>query len=175
MATRIARGPRRALETSVLDGRGAIERLSRLAGGSSFREPSLGRASRSLTVGADDLSHALNFITDPLMQSLALALSCQTAAEWPRIHELAVPRILQDLDNSIHMRDLVARHRQYRVRLVLHDVFHDMALVRPARSWKVAAAGVRMQESVYRALYEWIAGFLETQAAEGAAQAVRAL
>jgi hypothetical protein len=135
----------------------------------------VGRASRSLSVGADDLSQALNFITDPLMQCLALALSCQTAAEWKKIHELAVPRILTDLRNSAAMRSLVAHHRQYRIRLVLHDVFHDMALVRPVRSWKEASASVRMNESVYRALYEWIAGFVETQAEEGATQAVRAL
>lgn len=175
MTTRNSRGPRRALETSMLDGRGAIERLSRLAGGSTFREPALGRASRSLSVGAEDLSYALRYITDPLMQCLALALSCQTAAEWPKIQELAAPIILVDLRNNPTMRGLVEDHRKYRVRLVLHDVFHDMALVRPSRPWKEAAAGVRMNESAYRALYEWIAGFLETQAGEGAMQAIKAL
>lgn len=175
MGMRKARGPRRALESTVLDGRGPLERLSRLSSGGTFREPTLGRATGALSVGAEDLAHALSFVKDPLMQALALAFACQTAAEWPRIQTLAVPRILEDLRNTASMRGLVADHRQYRARLVLYDVFHDLALLRPVRPWKGAAAAVRMNESVYRELYAWIAGFLETVAAAGAAEATRAL
>lgn len=174
MAAR-SRGPRRTLEATVLDGRGPLERLSRLSAGGTFREPTLARSTRSISIGADDMAHALSFVEDPLMQSLALALACQTASEWPSIQALALPRILVDLGNSVAMRGLVADHRRYRARLVLYDVFHDLALLRPVRPWKVAAAGVRMNESVYRELYEWIAGYIETVAAAGAAEAVRAL
>lgn len=175
MATRTPRGTQQALDTSSLDQAGPLEQLARIAGGTSFREPTLGRSTAPLSQGEEDVPHALSHIKDELAQHLTLAIVYQTAYDWPKIQLLAQPRILEALHNTASMRDLVTDHRQYRVRIVLYDAFHDRALLRPYRAWKEAAATARMNESAYTELYRWIAGFIDTVATAGAIVACRAL
>jgi hypothetical protein len=157
------------------EARTPMEVLSRLAGGTTYRTPEAGRSTRRAGAGVDDLAHALGFVKDPLDQRLALALACHTDAEWEAIHELAHAPLLRDLLGSHNTRKLVAGAKKYRVRLVLHDVFHDLALQRPTRHTKESAEKVKMQARDYRALYKSIAGFVETHAQAGASVACNAL
>lgn len=152
-----------------------LEILSQLAGNTSFKVPTVGRGTRGGLGGIDDIAHALGLVVDPLDQRLALAIACQTAAEWPAIQTLAVPRILEQLRGGHTTRGLVEGYRRHRVRLVLYDVFHDLVLLRPRRPWLEAAAAVRMKREVYTALYEVMVKFIHTQAQAGAFEACRIL
>jgi hypothetical protein len=101
----------------------ALEILSRMAGGTTFKVPGQGGTGRH--VGQDDLPHALGFVKDPLQQRLALALACQTLGEWESIALLAYPVLLAQLRGMMATRDLVRGTKCHRVRLVLRDVMID--------------------------------------------------
>jgi hypothetical protein len=156
-------------------GRTPLEVLSRLAGGTTFRTPNVGRSTDGGGTGLADVAHALGFVRDPLDQRLALAMASRTDAEWPQVQALAYPQLLQMLLASHNTRALVAGAKRFRVRLVLHDVFHDLVLARPMRVPKLSAERILMTERDYRALYKVIAGFVETRAQAGAHAACRAL
>lgn len=153
-----------------------LEVLSRLAGGTTYRTPDSGRsATGGQGIGVDDIAHALGFVRDPLEQLLALSLACRTVAEWGEVQRLAFPLLLKELLASHTTRALVAGPMRYRIRLVLHDVFHDLALERAEREPKQSAARIKMQARDYSALYKRIAGFVETKAQAGAHAAKCAL
>lgn len=173
-ARRQTRNPPR-LGAYVDSGASPIEVLSRMAGGTTFKTPSVGRSTRGQVIGPDDIAHALGWVRDPLAACLALAFACQTVKEWPRVQELAYPRLLAILRANNNTRSIVSEHRRHRVRLVLHHVFHDMAMLRQQRDAKDVATSLRMRPRDYRALYTRIAGELETAAAEGAYTACRVL
>jgi hypothetical protein len=166
--------PRRAM-AYVDAGKTPLELLSRLAGGTTYRTPDTGRSTRTGGAGVDDLAHALGFVTDPLEQRLALALACRTDAEWPQVQELATPQLRRMLLASHQTRAMVAGAMRYRIRLVLHDVFHDLALARPPRLPRQSAKRLQMPVRDYKAMYKAIAGFVETRAHAGAHEAIRAL
>lgn len=151
-----------------------LETLARMAGGTTFKVPDEGRGPAGSTVGVDDIAHALGFVKDPLHQRMALAMACMTVAEWASVQELAYNPLLKILRGSHLTRHLVAGPKRYRVRIVMHDVFHDLVGQRRV-AWAEAAKRARMRRVNYHDLYEVIAGFLETQAYTGAAIACRAL
>lgn len=153
----------------------AMELLSRLAGGTTFKGQAIGRSTRGLALTNEDMAAALGYVTDPLVQRLALALATQSTLEWPQIQRLAYPVLVQQLQASHNTRSIVTGPRKYRVRLVLHDVFFDLTLLRYQRVPRESARRLHMTERDYRALYRAIAGFIETQAQEGAYEARRAL
>jgi hypothetical protein len=153
--------------------RTSMEVVSRLAGGTTFKEPSIGRSTRGLTLTNEDIAAAIGYVCNPLVQRLALALSTQSTLEWPEIQKLAYPILVQQLQASHNTRAIVAGHRKYRVKLVLHDVFFDMALLRYQRVPRESARRLRMTARDYNALYKKIAGFIETQAQEGAYEACK--
>ena len=166
--------PPKKVAPFVDNGREALEVLARLAGGTTFKDPGIGRASR-VSLGTDDVAHALGRVKDPLEQRLALAMACQTAAEWPAIQELAHEPLLRDLQGSMKTRALVAGPRRFRARMVLHIVFHDLALLRPARPWAEGARVLRMRRQDYQTLYEATRGFIVTRAGAAAHEACRFL
>ena len=151
-----------------------MEKLSRLAGSTTYRTPDHGRSAHS-GISTEDVAYALGFVRDPLEQRLALALSCGTDVEWPEVQELAYPVLLSQLRASHNTRAMVAGAMRYRIRLVLHDVFHDLALQRAAREPRLSARRIKMTVRDYKALYKAIAGFVETRAQAGAYSAKYAL
>ncbi|MGC1550514.1 MAG: hypothetical protein WA777_18485 [Rhodanobacter sp.] len=153
----------------------ALEVLSRLAGATTFKEPTTGRATGGRTITNEDIAHALGHVHDPLVQRLALAIACGTISEWPRIQQMAYPLLVQDLQASHNTRKTVTGANKYRIHLVLHHVFFDLALQRLPTSAFEAAKTCRMQVRDYKALYKAIAGFIETKAQEGAHIAKRVL
>ncbi len=159
----------------VDNGRDGLEVLARLAGGTSFKLPSAGRATRLSTLGTDDIAHALGFLRDPLEQRMVLAITCQTAAEWPAVQEAAYDRLTADLRGNLKTRHLLEDGKQFRVRLVLHEAFHDLALVRSRPTWEQGAKRVRMNRRDYQDLYCFVRAFLETVAGAGAHKACRVL
>lgn len=152
-----------------------LEILSRLAGGTTFRTPDTGRSTAGGGSGTDDLAHALGFVRDPLDQRLALALACCTDAEWVEVQRLAYPELRRQLLASHNTRAAVTGTKRYRIRLVLHDVFHDLALARTVRDPRQSAGRINMPVRDYRSLYKSIAGFVETRAQAGAQKACVAL
>jgi hypothetical protein len=155
--------------------RTSLEILSRIAGGTTYRVPGGGRSTASSRAGVDDLAYALGFVRDPLDQRLALALACRTDAEWLEVQRLAYPQLRRQLLASHNTRAAVTGAKRYRIRLVLHDVFHDLALARPTRDPRQSAVRLHIPMRDYRALYKSIAGFVETRAQAGAFVACRAL
>ncbi len=151
-----------------------MEKLSRLAGGTTYRTPDNSREARG-GISTEDVAYALGFVTDPLEQRLALALACGTDAEWAEVQALAYPQLLSQLRASYATRAMVAGPLRYRIRLVLHDVFHDLALQRAPREPRQSARRIRMTMRDYKALYKAIAGFVETRAQAGAYSAKCAL
>jgi hypothetical protein len=155
--------------------RSDLEVLSPLAGSTTYRTPESGRSTRHGGTGTDDLAHALGKVDDPLEQLLARALSVHTAGEWRDIYRRAFPLLLNQLQGSHNTRKLVAGTKRTRARLILHDVFHDLALERPARNTRDAAKILKIQPRHYRTLYRATAGFIETIAQAGAHMAVQKL
>lgn len=158
----------------VDNGREALEVLARLAGGTTFKDQAGGRTSR-LSIGTDDVAHALGRVREPLSQRLALALACQTTAEWSSIQALAHGPLLAELEGNIKTRALVAGHRRFRARMVLHIVFHDLAQLRRPGPWAEGAKVLRMRRHDYQTLYESIRGFIITKAGAAAHEACRFL
>jgi hypothetical protein len=156
-------------------GRTPLEILSRLAGGTTFKDFSAARSTRAPGITTLDIAGALGYVKDPLEQRLALALACQTDAEWLEVQRLAHPLIMKQLHGSHATRSLVAGKLKYRARVVLHAAFHDLALVRPPTSDVNAAKQLDMLVKDYRKLYRVVAGFIETNAQAGARTAVDAL
>lgn len=156
-------------------GRTPLELLSRLAGGTTFKDFSAARSTRTASITTGDIAAALGYVKDPLQQRLALALACQTDAEWLAIQKLAHPELMKQLHGSHATRSLVAGKLKYRARVVLHSAFHDLALVRPPCNDTNAAKQLDMPVRDYRKLYRVVAGFIETNAQEGARTAVDAL
>lgn len=157
------------------DARTPLEILSRLAGGSTFREPSVGRSTRGHATTTLDIAAALGYVRDPLEQRLALALACQTDAEWPAVRQLATPPVMRQLLGSHATKSLVRGKLRYRASVVLHAAFHDLALVRHPQSPPEAAKQLEMQTRDYCKVYRVVAGFIETTAQSGARSAVEAL
>lgn len=154
------------------DGRDSLEVLALLAGGTTFRLPATGGGSRTLTV--EDVAHALGHVRDPLQQRLARALACQTISEWPTVQVLAHPPLLEHLTGYHATRALVLGANRFRARLVAHQAFHDLALLRMPNLHE-AARKTRMRAGDYAELYAAVCGQLESWAREGAATACRAL
>lgn len=165
----------RRKEAQGEDGRTPLEILSRLAGGSTFREPSVGRSTRGHATTTLDIAAALGYVRDPLEQRLALALACQTDAEWPAVRQLATPPMMQQLLGSHATKALVRGKLRYRASVVLHSAFHDLALVRHPQSPPEAAKQLEMQTRDYCKVYRVVAGMIETTAQSGARAAVEAL
>lgn len=154
--------------------RDPLEVLARLAGGTTFKTPTVGRSTRGQSIGTDDIAHALGHVQEPLCQRMAMAIACQSVAEWPQVQELAYPVLVRMLTGNHNTRALVTGWRRHRVRLVLYDVFHDLVLMR-APVWSEAAKRVRMRRGDYVGLHEAIAGALESYAQTGAYVACRVL
>lgn len=151
-----------------------MEILARLAGGTTYKTPTEGRATRSTGLTTEDISHALGYVRDPIAQRMALAMACQVTAEWPAIQALAYDVMRRDMLASPRTRELVADHRRYRVRLAMHAAFHDLVLMQRS-SWRDGAKVARMRVQDYRELYEAAMGFLLTKAVAGAYVAARAM
>lgn len=150
-----------------------MEWLAQLAGASTFKAPTVGRSTKPTRMTTLDVAAALGCVENPLKQQLAYALATMTATSWPMVQKLAWPLLIEQLLASHRTRAIVAGRRKLRARLLLHVVFHDIALRRPARD---AVAGARMLGIAvrdYKALYRAIAGFLDTYAQEGAGEARR--
>lgn len=150
-----------------------MEWLAQLAGASTFQAPTVGRSTKPTRMTTLDVAAALGYVVHPLQQQLAYALATMTASSWPVVQQLAWPLLTEQLLASHRTRTIVAGRRKRRARLMLHVVFHDMVLRRPPRE---AAAGARLlgiSVRDYKALYRSIAGFLDTYAQEGAAEARR--
>lgn len=154
--------------------KGPLEVLGRLAGGTSFKTPTVGCSTRGQAIGTDDIAHALGFVRDPLAQRMALAIACQSVGEWRDVQQLAYPILVRHLTGNHNTRALVVGWRRHRIRLVLHDVFHDLVLMREP-AWAEAAKRVRMRRFTYIELHEAIARVLESFAQTGASIACRAL
>lgn len=150
-----------------------MEWLGQLAGASTFKEPSVGRSTKPSRTTPLDVAAALGCVEQPLKQHLAYALATMTAATWPVIQPLAWPLLIEDLLASHRTRSLVAGHRKLRARLMLHVVFHDLALRRPPRPALDGARLLGVAVRDYRALYRAIAAFIDTYAQEGAGEARR--
>ena len=151
------------------EGRDPLELIARLAGGTTFTEPSVGRGTSYPYVTSETIAGALGYVKDPLAQRLAMAMACQTTKEWRQVQQLARPRVLAHLRGSYKTRNLVRGHRRFRAQLVLFDAFHDLAL-RRAVSWRQAAVNANMREEDYRLLYQHTAAYLESLARTGAAR-----
>lgn len=105
--------------------RSALERLSALALRSTYREPIGGR---STTPGntAQDLLRALSAVEDQLGAEVALSIACGWVGNWERVARLATREIDDPRSElSACVRDLPRRRR---VRLVVYDAFHALAL-----------------------------------------------
>jgi hypothetical protein len=165
----------RRKDTKGEEPRTPLEILSRMAGGSTFREPSVGRSTRGYATTTLDIAAALGYVRDPLEQRLALALACQTDAEWPAVRQLATPPMMRQLLGSHATKSLVRGKLRYRASVVLHEAFHDLALVRHPQPVPEAAKQLDVSPRDYRALYRVVAGFIETTAQSGARSAVEAL
>ncbi|MGO4700272.1 hypothetical protein [Dyella sp. 2RAB6] len=148
--------------------------LARLAGGTTFKNADSTRASR-ISLGTDDVAHALGRVRDPLDQRLALAMACQTVAEWQAIQDLAATPLLADLQGNLKTRKMVAGPSRFRARLLLHIVFHDLALLRAPQPWADGAKVLRMRRQDYQTLYEAVRGFIMTRAGAAAHEACRVL
>lgn len=157
------------------DKRSDLEVLSRLAGGTTYRTPGQVRSTQPSSITTDDIAAALGYVKDPLEQRLALALSCHTVGEWPSIEVLAHAPLLRQLVGSHNTRKLVTGKARHRARLILAEVFHDLALVRFPRATKEMAEQLKMTQRDYREIYRATAGFLETKANAGAYVACQAL
>jgi hypothetical protein len=151
------------------DDRDPLELIARLAGGTTFTEPSVGRGTSHAYVTSETIAGALGYVKDPLAQRLAMAMACQTTQEWRHVQQLARPRVLAHLRGSYKTRHLVRGYKRFRAQLVLFDAFHDLALKR-AVSWRDAAANANMREEDYRLLYQHTAAYLESLARTGAAR-----
>lgn len=161
---------------AYVDGpREPLEVLSRLAGASAWKEPSVGRSTKGRPIGVDDIAHALGFVSDPLAQRLALAVACQTDAEWLEIQRLAYPRILAQLQGGHLTRAMVRGYRRYRIRIVLYDAFYDAVMHRGVQGAADRAKRAHMRMADYLDMYDHVMGFIETQAASGAFEAYSAL
>lgn len=166
----------RFAKTLIIDKRRTpLEVLARLAGSTTFKDFSAAHSTRAPGVTTLDIAAALGYVKDPLQQRLALALACQTDVEWMEVQRLAHPLVMKQLRGSHATRSLVAGKLKYRARVVLHAAFHDLALVRQATDEPSAAKQLDMLVKDYRKLYRVIAGFIETNAQEGARTAVDAL
>jgi hypothetical protein len=167
--------PKRGKTRTKDERRTPLEILSRLAGSTTFKEPTVGRSTRGHSITNEDIAAALGYVKDPLQQRLALALACQTDAEWPAIRRLASAKLVRQLLGSHATRSLVAGKLRYRASVVLHEAFHDLALLRDPRPTPEGAQRLDMPPRDYRKLYRVVAGFIETLAQEGARTAVDAL
>jgi hypothetical protein len=154
-----------------------LEALARLSLGTTYRTPVVPRVETPNLADftTSDCAAGLGYVQNALMQCLALALATQSVLEWPRIQRLAAPLLLTRLRATHRTRAMVTGPLRYRVRLVLHDVFFDLALLRSGVSRHAAAQRVHIPERVYRALYREIAGAVDTWAQEGAYEAKRRL
>lgn len=150
------------------DDRDPLELIARLAGGTTFTEPSIGRGTSYAYVTSETIAGALGYVRDPLAQCLAMAMACQTTKEWRHVQQLARPRVLAHLRGSYKTRHLVQGFKRFRAQIVLFDAFHDLALKRPI-SWREAAMNASMREEDYRLLYQHTAAYLESLARTGAA------
>lgn len=156
-------------------GKTPLEVLSRITGSTTFKEPSNGRSTRHGGMCTLDIAGALGYVKDPLQQRLAMALACMTDAEWESIQALAFPRLLTQLLGSHATRGLVGGKKRHRARLMLHTVFHDLALCRTPMHVTVMAKALDVSPKDCRKLYQVTAGFIETEAQAGARTAIDAL
>lgn len=158
--------------TSANGGRTPLEALTRLSIGTTYRTPAQPRAG---TPNPDDMTTTdfaagLGYVKDQLRQCLALAVACQTVTEWPRIQKLAAPLVLARLVVNRRTRHMVLGAYRYRGRLVLHDAFFDLVLLRH-RNAHDSAKRVHIPERIYRALYREVSASLVNWAHEGASEA----
>lgn len=167
----------RRKDTKGEEPRTPLEILSRLAGGTTFREPAAGRSTRGHATTTLDIAAALGYVKDPLEQRLAMALACQTDVEWPTVRQLAYAPVMRQLLGSHATKSLVRGKLGYRASVVLHTAFHDLALVRrPQLAQELEEAKhLDLPPRDYRKLYRVVAGFIETTAQSGARAAVEAL
>lgn len=149
-----------------------LEVLSRLAGGTTFRMPDMGRGCSALT--DVDIAHALGCVSDPLKQCIACAAACQSASEWPKVQDLLHVEVLRRIGSGRWTRRLIAGPNRYRARLVAHVAFHDYVLLR-APALKKSAQATRMRTDEYSDLYWMVRGIIESLAQDGAAEACRLL
>lgn len=149
----------------------AMEIIARLAGGTTFRDPTSGRSSREGALDTPTIAAALGFVRDPLAQRMALAVACQTTNEWPHVQAMAYPLLRGRLMADRAYRPLLVGHRRWRLRLVLCDAFIACCGARDATSLAGMARTARMRVEDYTALRRACEDFLMDAAREGAREA----
>jgi hypothetical protein len=150
-----------------------LERLSRLAGRTSFVTPGT-RGGRPAVGTTEDLAQAIGWVRDPLAQTLAMAVASGSLAERERIEGLAHPLVLSMLEARAWTHRMVAGARRHRARLVLRAAIVDVVMGRPPKlRWLARSARMRYQDC--RVVYRVIACVLEARAQEGAYEACQRL
>lgn len=149
---------------------GPMEVLARLAGCTTYTEPETIRGTRPGTT-TDEIDFVLSAVADELARDMAFSMACHSTRRWAAVHRLGAPRMLATLQRWPSLAALVKDGKRMRVRILLHDVFHDLAR-HQRRPYRDAAKAAKMRERDYRNLYLTIEDELHGLAQQAARDAV---
>lgn len=149
--------------------RTSIERLAALALRTTYREPVGGR---STTPGSTshDLLRALSAVEDQLGAEMALSMACSWAGNWPKVARMASAELRDprsELCGCVHRIQ-----RQRRLRLVVYDAFHALALGTPP-PLATAARAIGVRKSDYTAMFAAVRDNLARRASIAATWAIQ--
>jgi hypothetical protein len=162
---------RRKVDPHTKDRREPIEILAMLAGRSNYLVPTEGKSTADPAMTPIDVAHALAASPNELGAAVGLAMACQREYEWPRVSELAYPKVLKDLEHQQSWPGIVAGPLKFRASVVLWDAFHDIVRPTHMRRLKVAAKDAGIQYKAYLFLHHHISGALESEANSAASDA----
>lgn len=151
-----------------------MEILSRLAGRTTFVTPK-GGGRGGVPITDLDVAAAIASAKDKMGSSMAMAIACQRPQEWPRVHDLAHPRLMSLLAAQRQMPGIVDGPHRFRARIALWDGFNELLYPLRRHPLPIAAKSARMRAKAYGFLLHHALCLLDNAANEAAGQATQFL